>query len=311
MDETGNASFEDSEKLNRQLLSEAVKNEDVEKVRDLLQTTKVTDVNFEEDDGFFSRPLLHIAISRNNFKICQMLLNAGANIFDYDARGNRALMIAASTASADIVKLIIQNISYLPYAEIYINASNANGQTALMGAIGNSREVVEMLIKEKALLDITDQRGYTPLMQAASLGKTDIMMTLIKHGANYNLRNNKNETAMAIYRNCYFNTFYAHKHFSVNDELKSVLDTIRNEKQQQIDKLFKKAFKGAVRKLKNNKSLRTLLQRRHLLGAFIHRINTYEEAKQFYFEVAPLYAPSVSRFIRQQVLKKKLQNIRE
>ena len=297
-------SFEEIENLNDQLF-EAVENEDIEKLGRLLQKAKPENVNArkggDDVDAFFCKPLLHIAIEKNNFKICQMLLNADTDVTAFDATGNTALMCAASHASADIVKLLLEKISLLPDAEYHINGGNFNGQTALTAALDNTGDVIEVLIKAGAQIDKGDNRGYTPLMQAASLGKTDKMITLIKHGANYHLKNNRNETALTIYRNCYFSTFYSLKRFSVNKELKNVMEEIRNKEQQETEKLLKCSPEESIELVKNNKKLKNALKNRLFMKKFLHHLGSYDRAKAFYYAVGKQYSPEINRFIRQHI----------
>ena len=295
--------FEEPEKSDNQLFK-AVENEDIEKLGRLLQKAKPENVNARtgsDDDfnAFFCLPLLHIAIKKNNFKICQMLLNAGADITAFDTMGNTALMCAAAHASADIVKLLLEKISLLPDAEHYINEGNFTGQTALTAALDNGNDIIEMLIKAGAQIDKKDNRGYTPLMQAASLGKTDKMITLIKQGANYHFKNNRNETALAIYRNCYFSTFYSHKRFSVDKELKNVMEEIRNKEQQKTEDLLKCTPEECIELVKNNKKLQNALKSRLLMKKLLHHLGNYNQAKAFYYAVGKQYSPEINRFIRQ------------
>lgn len=292
-------SFEEIENLNDQLF-DAVENEDIEELDYLLEKATSENVNARKGDNdfdaFFCNRVLDVAIEKNNFKICQMLLNAGADVTALDAMGNTTFMYAASHASADIVELLLEKISLLPDAEHYINGGNFNGKTALMAALDNSHDVIELLIKAGAQIDKEDNRGYTPLMQAASLGKTDKMITLIKHGANYHLKNNRNETALTIYRNCYFSTFYSHKHFSVNKELKNVMEEIRNK---ETEKLLKCSPEESIELVKNNKKLQSTLKSRLFMKKFLHHLGSYDRAKAFYYAVGKQYSPEINRLMRQ------------
>ena len=80
-----------------------------------------------------------------------------------------------------------------------INASNAMGRTALMGAIyfRNTRVVKELLI-EGADVNAKDNNGRTALMIAVNRQDMELTGLLLDAGADVSVADNKNKTALTI-----------------------------------------------------------------------------------------------------------------
>lgn len=123
-----------------------------------------------------------------------------------------------------------------------------------------------------------------------------MMTTLIKHGANYHLRNNRNETALAIYRNCYRDRFYPYKHSSTNKELKNVMEEIRSK---ETEEFLKCSPEESIELVKNNKKLQNTLKSRLFMKKFLHHLGSYDRAKAFYYAVGKQYSPDINRLMRQ------------
>lgn len=123
---------------------------------------------------------------------------------DHDATAN-LLAERNNVGDSPIICAIKKNYSYI--AQVLIGLDNtqenylAGNKTALMYAAEKGNlEVVRTLINKEIdhLLDLQDNLGNTALMYAARIGDQNIFEQLIIAGANVNIVNNANETAIDI-----------------------------------------------------------------------------------------------------------------
>ena len=78
-----------------------------------------------------------------------------------------------------------------------IDKQNIGGATALhLAARHNNTEFTQILLENKAKLNIKDDEGWTPIMRAAADCKTENAMMLINAGANIFFYNNNDESAI-------------------------------------------------------------------------------------------------------------------
>lgn len=82
----------------------------------------------------------------------------------------------------------------------HINAQDDDGNTALiyatMGTSEKSKDIYAALIKEKADVNLADDKGTTPLMWAVGRGNTDMCEKLIKDGADVDTQNRLGATPL-------------------------------------------------------------------------------------------------------------------
>ncbi|WCO02667.1 ankyrin repeat domain-containing protein [Psychroserpens ponticola] len=97
---------------------------------------------------------LHIVASRSkDIELIYYLLEKGLDVNTKDAKGNNAVMNAASRNTLEVVKIFIENLKT-------INDTNKKGQSALSLAVqGNTPDVVEFLIKKGYDTTIIDAKG--------------------------------------------------------------------------------------------------------------------------------------------------------
>jgi hypothetical protein len=76
------------------------------------------------------------------------------------------------------------------------NFANSVGETPLMFVL--NAETVEILVSEGAFLDAQNSYGRTPLMIASMYGREEVVESLLKLGANPNLKDNYERTALSF-----------------------------------------------------------------------------------------------------------------
>ncbi len=125
-----------------------------------------------------------LAAKVTDVEAMRVLLAAGANPLTPNAEGTTPLMVAAGlkiwNPGEDGGSLIGQEGEVLEAVKMCVelgnpvNATNADGETALHGAAyRGANQVVEYLVEQGAKLDAKDVRGWTPLLIANGIDYTD------------------------------------------------------------------------------------------------------------------------------------------
>jgi ankyrin repeat protein len=123
--------------------------------------------------------------------MAESLISAGADVNVSDSSGATPLIYTAQTGQVDVVKLLIA-------AKANLNASDVEGYTALLIAIRNNhREAAKLLVQGGAHLDQWGgAEGDTPLMLASLQGEADIVLDLVKAGADVNAKGRDGSTSL-------------------------------------------------------------------------------------------------------------------
>jgi len=137
------------------------------------------DVNAK--DNIQDSPYLY-AGARGRNEILAMILKHGADLKSINRYGGTALIPAAERGHVKTVQMLIK-------AGVDVNHVNNLRWTALLEAIilGNGgadhTEIVRLLIKGKADVNLADGKGITPLQHARQRGYKEIERILVQAGA--------------------------------------------------------------------------------------------------------------------------------
>ena len=107
--------------------------------------------------------LLLIAVKNNNFLTAKFLIEKGANVNFQNEAGVSALHIASRIDTSDMDRIF----------DLLINTRNLN-------------------------VDIKDMEGYTPLMRAVEFEKLSVIQSLVKIGADLDVKNNYGFNVMEL-----------------------------------------------------------------------------------------------------------------
>ncbi len=151
---------------------------------------------------------LLVAVKNQNITMVQMLINEKVDLNEQDIspilclsneyeikvepgyKGNTALIIAASRGYTEIVDLLIK-------AKANLNIRGQYGCTALMEASAKGHKyIVNFLISGEADLNLQNEYGYTALMEAAVRGHKQVVELLIKAKADLNKQDRSGYTAL-------------------------------------------------------------------------------------------------------------------
>lgn len=171
------------------LLFEAIEKKNIEYLKKNLSAK--TDFGSHNKQG---DTLLVFAAGKGNKEVMQALLQAGAPVNSFSSQGDTALLKAASEGRIEAVKLLLDAGADVNVRgrKTYLGA----GPLFLASSIG-STEIVEILIKGGAFVDLANKQGITPLMDA-SYGSLTMVNLLLKHGANPTLRDENGMSAIKI-----------------------------------------------------------------------------------------------------------------
>ncbi|ANP81770.1 hypothetical protein BAQ53_13190 [Bacillus sp. B25(2016b)] len=104
------------------------------------------------------------------------------------------LHLAAYFGQKEIASFLLES-----GADIHSRAKNENENTPLQAAIANKQsELVAFLIEKGSNVNIMQSGGWTGLHEAALLGNEEIIMLLLKNGANKMIKKNDGKTAYDI-----------------------------------------------------------------------------------------------------------------
>ena len=190
-------------------LIEAVKNNDIEEVKSLLERGLQPDFTGEYNFNGYEKFLLRYVVECDNLEMLKLLLdNGGREYINYEyprvpgTPKETLLHKAAAHGNVEIVKLL------LDYGAD-VNARNEHGETPLFdtmyidhsdGYNDKYDQVVDLLLKYGADINAVNNEGNTPILAASS---TDILDNariekLFNIGVDVNISNNKGENLLML-----------------------------------------------------------------------------------------------------------------
>lgn len=194
-------------------LFEAIKNYNIEKVRELLNqianllnlldsTYEISDqkkfeaiadiINSKEE---YEYTPLHWAAQKGDKAIVKLLISNGADIHAINSAGSIPLHRAVMHSDREMAQILIQ-------AGSCVNLQDFKDYTSLHWATlrGCSRagDTLILLIDNGVDIDRVTIEGDTALHFAATYNRQDMVQILLQAGANNNIKNNKNETATDV-----------------------------------------------------------------------------------------------------------------
>lgn len=140
-------------------------------------------IKIESRDGENRTPL-YAAAANNQTEVVEFLCKSKAEINSYGRNGFTPLTAAANTGYAEVVKILLKHGADMEMRE----KANEGGSTAVYQAsIGNHTDIVEILCKSGAKVNVCGINGWTPLTLAADRGYTKVVNALLKYGKKIDL----------------------------------------------------------------------------------------------------------------------------
>ncbi|KAE8573437.1 Putative ankyrin 2, isoform AA [Halyomorpha halys] len=187
------AKAEDESFLGSKILFNAISNKTSKLVKVLLNKTK----HFES----YPTVILNYAIGMRFLEGVDLLIKHRANIEKKDIHGNLPLSSAVKSKDVDIVNLILQtsrsrvtNANFTTFIDAYSDVKFINSQnnvteihnlTALhIASYYGLTDIARLLISHGALLEVKDERGYTPLHYSCEQAHVEVVKLLLNFEAN-------------------------------------------------------------------------------------------------------------------------------
>jgi len=229
-----------------QTLVQAVKNNDIARVEELLNTGLDVNMMYPVVESAFLggthivyKTLLTIACDRNiyregdNIDMIKLLINYGADVnkdgrddhISIDQLSYPPLLECVFRGRKNATKLLLKNGANPNVQRIH------GSQTAIDYYINNyfsldKYEMVEIFLKYDADPNIQNELGNTPLHSCVILGEYEMAKLLLKYGANPDIKNNDGNTPYELSK---MGGFFG---YSISNQ-KKIADFIENQKKTQ------------------------------------------------------------------------------
>lgn len=175
-------------------LAQAIEDNDIETTKIIIEYAASHGIDISD-----SIPSLEKAIKEKDKDMLTILIDtAKADPNQTDSKGNPVLSAAALSGNKEIATMLL-------LAGANAEQLNAKGQTPLMvlieqsgGNFGNMNDMALFLIENGANVNSVDLKGETPLFYAVRSGNEQLIKNLIDKGADINARNNKGESVLFI-----------------------------------------------------------------------------------------------------------------
>ncbi len=138
-----------------------------------------------------------LSVSKQKITLAKKLLEHGADIENRNDQGQTPLLAAVENHNTDMASWLLERGAN-------INTSDNQGRTPLLAAVENQNtDMVSWLLERGANINTSDKQGRTPLLAAAQesdeSGDLTIAQLLLTYGADINIPNQNQETALSIF----------------------------------------------------------------------------------------------------------------
>lgn len=163
-------------------LMEAIRSSNLSSVQEILSITPSL-LSTPDPDG---RLPLHHSITAKSWSTFEYLIRNGADVLARDHAGWSALHMAASVGEVSMASILVS------HAELHEQASSTS-------SISNTSSIsLSSSVSPRAahFVNLQNESGRTALHYASSKGHTEMVSLLIKHGANVEIKDSLGQTAL-------------------------------------------------------------------------------------------------------------------
>ncbi|KAF7134056.1 hypothetical protein CNMCM5793_005685 [Aspergillus hiratsukae] len=176
-----------------------------------------------------SREEMHVNIHEDSKEV--VAIDPGNGIEPFE---QKRILIAISDCVNGDTSAVQKYLETSSEAQLFVRGRESDGKTTLIcAAAGPSSEMVLLLIKHGAELNAVDNYGRSPLMEAALFGWVDNVKILLQQGADKNTRDGENRQAIDLARDHYKNRRERYKRaggdFTSNRRPDYIEDTVRRD----------------------------------------------------------------------------------
>lgn len=131
--------------------------------------------------GIHREKLLHDLILENDTSMTQFFIEHGADIYDLNANGDSALLLAVKKNNLDLVKLLIAKGAR-------VNEKSMYSSPLLEACAAGNDEAAALLLEAGAKPDTADWRRVAAIHKAAQSGRVELIRRLLAKGVDKNQR---------------------------------------------------------------------------------------------------------------------------
>ena len=148
------------------------------------------DIETKDDMG---RSPLHWSCRSGSLAVAKVFVEAGAGVRGTCNFGNTCLIFAAHHGHTETVRYLVG------LKDVDVNHKDEDGSTAVLCAVlQNHSDVVQLLIDGRADIEVKDDNGRSPLLCASVDGHLDIVKILVKAGAGVRVTDNEGDTCLIL-----------------------------------------------------------------------------------------------------------------
>ncbi len=129
--------------------------------------------------GIHHEKLLHDIISENDTTTAEFFIQRGADLYDLNANGDSALLLAVQKKNTDLVRLLLAKGARVDEKSMY-------SSPLLEACTAGSDELAALLLEAGAKPDIADWRRVAAIHRAAQSGRVELIQRLLKKGVDKN-----------------------------------------------------------------------------------------------------------------------------
>ncbi|MGG1150900.1 ankyrin repeat domain-containing protein [Bacillus wiedmannii] len=156
--------------------------------------------------------IFQAVISGNKEEVVEFIKTNPSAVNEFSEGGWTLLHLAAYFGQKELASFLLES-----GADIHIRAKNENENTPLQAAIANKQSaLVAFLIEKGSDVNVIQSGGWTGLHEAALLGNEEIIVLLLKNGANKTIKKNDGKTAYDIALEKGHDNLLHHLHHEVN-----------------------------------------------------------------------------------------------
>ncbi|QPC78184.1 hypothetical protein HYE68_008936 [Fusarium pseudograminearum] len=149
------------------------------------------DIGLQDKNG---NTALHHAAYNDHETIFKYLIELGVNLAAINNHGYSVLSLAAHSKAQNVVNYIVQ------LEDVDVNQQDQLSAIVplISAAMSGSLDIARLLVKNGALLEVSNSDGNTPLHHASAYGHPEVARFLLEKGANIESRNNNQKTPFLL-----------------------------------------------------------------------------------------------------------------
>jgi len=172
----------------------------------MVQDIETFDEAGNSDEKFLGYTALHVAVRKKNRPMVELLLSVSAGakkklMETVDQGGDNALHTAVCCHNSEMVKLLLSHGADVNELQGMLWLGRGGISCAPLHLAASDKkciEIIKILLEHKAMIDVTDRAGFTPLHLAAQRNNVEAVELLLRNGADLSIKNFGGDTPSQV-----------------------------------------------------------------------------------------------------------------